>query len=213
MKKFLLLLVFVGVVCLNVIAQEAKEPQSLSELLRRGKKSMISSDHVDADGNRFVFGEFKSGDIGSSIRDLKNNNNVAMRICAYGNDHDTFFELSFRLRETHSLSIKKNSPVLLKFGNDSVYVGRCIETREDKIGDVISLMGITDTYYTISVNIDLTNDILTGLQTGLKKVRLEVNNDIFNVTFKKDVLSEYLLEQYKVVCERMKVKRDFTEGF
>ena len=84
---------------------------------------------------------------------------------------------------------------------------------DDLLPIVRSAMGVTVTLYPAIISFDVTDEQMQELSKGIKKVRYEVNNNVEDLTLKKDNISAFLVEEYNYLKEIMSKERHFDDGF
>ena len=52
-----------------------------------------------------------------------------------------------------------------------------------------------------------------SLKKGFKKIRFEVNDNIYDVEPRKDNVSKFIIDEYNLIKEAFKTKRTFTDDF
>lgn len=67
--------------------------------------------------------------------------------------------------------------------------------------------------YDIYAYIELTDELIDGLKKGFKKIRFEVNDNIYDVEPRKDNVSKFIIDEYNLIKEAFKTKRTFTDDF
>lgn len=214
MKKYLLLMLFLPI-ALNSIAQDdAMTPvQAIQDLFSnpQKRKPKIAKDKIAADGSRWVWGDYRYSYVGSSTKQK------SVRMMVVGTQSEsigTNYMVCFAIHEADTpLSIKKDSPVLIKFGDDSVLQTKNLFHDEDKVGVLHTLTYSTFYTYDVYAYIPITEELINGLKKGFKKIRFEVNDNIYDVEPKKDNVSEFILEEYELIKNAIQTKRTFTDDF
>lgn len=170
-------------------------------------KAKILYDKPNSDGIRHIT---------SSERTTAVNNGESPLIVSMGafeSDIGTKYHLHWRyVCSTVEPVIKEDTPVLLKFGDDSRI--------ELTISNVyVPLPMITVVYhstiktYNASFWTDISENDIVKLEKGLKKIRIEIDNAPFDVVLKKDNISQFLLEEYYLIKEQLKEKKTFYDDF
>ena len=214
MRKILFLLIFLPL-ALTSFAQEAAETpvQVLQDMFSnpQKRKPKIAKDKIASDGTRWVWGDYRYSYIGSSTKQK------SVRMMVVGTQSEslgTNYMVCFGIHEADTpLEIKKDSPVLIKFGDDSVLQTKNLFHDDDKIGFLHTLTYSHFYTYDIYAYVPITDELLQGLQKGFKKIRFEVNDDLYDIEPKKDNVSEFILEEYNLIKEAIQTKRSFTEDF
>lgn len=196
MKKILFLFTLLFVVSSNV--QSQKFTQKI--------EPKIVSDKIDADGFRSIICSRRSACV------EKKTNSIGMGLSVLSKGDSICYYINFGIASERKLGVNKNSPLLIKFGDGSVYTGAMEYSDEDAIGTIILYNPIVKLYQ-ITVQSVLADDIIDGLKYGVSKIRVEVNNDIYDVNIKEDNLSQFLLTEYDLLKNALSVKRSFGEGF
>lgn len=214
MRRILLLLLFLPLALTSYAQNEAETPvQAIQDLFSnpQKRKSKIAKDKIAADGSRWVWGDYRYSYVGSSTQQK------SVRMMVVGTQSEsigTNYMVCFGIHEADiKLTIEKDSPVLIKFGDDSVLQTKNLFYDEDLVGEPHVLTYSTFYTYDIYAYIPVTEELLAGLQKGFKKIRFEVNGDIYDVEPKKDNVSEFILEEYKLIKEAIQTKRSFTDDF
>lgn len=214
MRKILFLLFFFPL-ALTSFAQEAAETpvQVLQDMFSnpQKRKPKIAKDKIASDGTRWVWGDYRYSYVGASTKQK------SVRIMVVGTQSEslgTNYMVCFAIHEADTpLTIKKDSPVLVKFGDDSVLQTKNLFHDEDKVGFLHTLTYSTFYTYDIYAYIPITDELLEGLQKGFKKIRFEVNDNIYDIEPKKDNVSDFILEEYKLIKDAIQTKRSFTDDF
>ena len=214
MRKILLLLFILPLALTSFAQDEAQTPvQALQDLFSnpQKRKPKIAKDKVASDGTRWVWGDYRYSYVGSSTKQK------SVRMMVVGTQSESLgvnYMVCFAIHEADTpLSIKKDSPILIKFGDDSILQTKSLFHDEDKVGYLHTLPHSTFYTYDVYAYIPITDELLTGLQKGFKKIRFEVNDDIYDIEPKKDNVSEFILEEYKLIKDALQTKRSFADDF
>jgi hypothetical protein len=123
--------------------------------------------------------------------------------------------MAFRLYQTDKeILVNANSPILLKSNNDSVYTLKVSTEAKDEVGHVRVGEFSSYTKY-MAVACVLINDsiVSTIKNNGIKKMRLSVTGNNYDIELKKDNLSQFIFDSYQLVKAKLKEKRDFKDNF
>lgn len=174
----------------------------------------IEKDEISSDGNRYIR---------SSTRYSANNNSTKIKSSPFSlschfhkRDSSTTYHLNMGVRTADiPLHVKKGSPVLFKFGDGSVCQSEIVYDAEDEIGDAHVTSYTHSVFYTYDIypTILYTKELHEGLKKGLKKVRLEVNGDIYDIEPTQDNISQFLLDCYQLMESRLNSAKTFSDGF
>lgn len=214
MRKFLIFILFLPLALTSYAQDEAQTPvQAFVDLFSnpQKRKPKIAKDKVASDGTRWVWGDYRYSYVGSSTKQK------SVRMMVVGTQSEsagTNYMVCFGIHEADTkLTIKKDSPVLIKFGDDSVLQTKNLFHDEDLIGEPHVLTYSTFYTYDIYAYVPITDELLDGLQKGFKKIRFEVNDDVYDIKPKKDNVSEFILGEYKLIKDALQTKRAFTDDF
>ena len=177
-------------------------------------KAKIIEDKISNDGWRYIQCMYRCSYIGTSTSE----NSVFAYVCGMQSDSIEYINIGFIITShDNPIRVKKNSPVLFKFGDNTVFESKSLNNSEDIIPNVRSavVMGsvITVKDYKIHVFIPLTDELIVQLGKGLKKLRFELNGDIYDVSPRKDNLSQFIIDEYNLIKEALKEKRSFRDDF
>lgn len=214
MRKILLLLFLLPLALTSYAQEEAESPvQVLQDVFSnpQKRKPKIAKDKIASDGTRWVWGDYRYSYVGSSTKQK------SVRMMVVGTQRKDLtinYMICFGIHEADTpLTIKEGSPVLVKFGDDSVLQTKNLFHDEDKVGLLHTLTYSHFYTYDIYAYVPITDELLDGLQKGFKKIRFEVNDDIYDIEPKKDNVSEFILEEYKLIKDAIQTKRTFTDDF
>lgn len=187
-------------------------PKALKEFFSnpQKRKASIAKDAISSDGVRWIWGDYRYSFIGTSTKEK------SVRIMVLGMQKDTIITyqvcLGIHAADT-KLRIEKDSPVLIKFGDNSIYKTKNLFFDEDNVGEAHTLTYSVFYTYDIYAYIELTDELLDGLKKGFKKIRFEVNGDIYDVEPRKDNVSQFIIDEYNLIKEAFNTKRSFTDDF
>lgn len=167
----------------------------------------IWDDAVNSDGFRQVCGVHRVTNSTTPKSDL------FIGMVALGKGDDVVYRVNFFTWRNFAIHVKEDSPFLIKLGDDSRM--DCVVTyaNDDLLPIVRSAMGVTVTLYPAIISFDVTDEQMQELSKGIKKVRYEVNNNVEDLTLKKDNISAFLVEEYNYLKEIMSKERHFDDGF
>lgn len=174
-------------------------------------KPEITRDDVSGKGVRWVWSSHRISKVSSKA----GTNYVGVEIAgrSFKNGAEPEFLLYFRFHDTKSLKVEKNDPILFKFCDDSVYEGVFTDDREDYLGTPFTFGGHVVMTYDIYPSMVIDEAFLNSLKKGLTKMRFEINDTAYDVVLKKDNLSQFILDSYELVKQRLSEKKDFRDGF
>ena len=179
----------------------------------------IKTDEIDAEGTRRIICSQRVTYLKQKFIGKTEGNAVAMNLSATkreGEQPNIYLWINVWDFKT-SLCIKENSPVLFKLGDDSILRTYVITGDEDNIGKTnfiyVNEYSRPTTMYEVYCAIKVDNEMIEAFKMGLKKIRLEVNNDIYDVNLKKDNISKFLLQEYEMIKAAFNTERSFEEGF
>lgn len=217
MKQFFLKqFLFVVFMLLSLMAHAQNSaitpPKAIKELFSnpQKRKASIAKDEISSDGLRWIWGDYRYSFIGTSTKER------SLRIMVLGIQRDSIitYQICFGIHEADTkLRIEKDSPVLIKFGDDSVYKTKNLFYDEDTVGESHVLTYSVFYTYDIYAYIELTDELIDGLKKGFKKIRFEVNDNIYDVEPRKDNVSKFIIDEYNLIKEAFKTKRTFTDDF
>lgn len=214
MKKILLMLVVCFAFNSLMFAQGdvVSPPSVLKDIFSnpQKRKPAIVKDKISSDGTRWVWGDYRYSYVGTSTKEKS----VRIMVLGLQTNGEDNFRVCFGIHAADTkLKVQKDSPVLIKFGDDSVYNTKSLYSDEDNVGEAHVLRYSTFYTYDIYVYIDLTDELLSNLSKGFKKIRFEINNDIYDVEPRKDNVSQFIIEEYSLINQALEKKRDFKEDF
>jgi hypothetical protein len=214
MKTILVCIVLCLAVSTTLFAQNdiVSPPKVLKDMFSnpQKRKPAIVKDKISSEGVRWIWGDYRYSYVGTSTKEK------SVRIMVLGLQKDTteVVRLCFGIHAADTkLKVEANSPVLIKFGDDTVYKTISLFSDEDNIGETHVLTYSTFSTYDIYVYIDLTDELLSGLSKGFKKIRFEINNDIYDVEPRKDNISKFIIDEHKLIKEAFNTKRSFDDDF
>lgn len=203
MEKIYCLLLFI--ISLNLNAQMTEEGWEKASKMFRKDKAEIWDDAINSEGERVI---------NCSVRLTKSiKHEIALGLCATKILDEEKYLINFIITKANQpIKVKQESPILIKLGDDSVLTKTVFYSHEF-IPKVSSLLGVTATIYTTNFCVDFTEEEILLLEKGVKKFRLEVNNDKWDVEMKKDNISQFLLDEYKLIKESLSKDKNFTDDF
>lgn len=171
---------------------------------------LIVKDRISSNGVRFIWGNYNYARIGGNDK----TKNLMVRVFATQlKDSIVNFYLRLGIRSADErIKVKQGSPVLFKLSDDSIVEKHSLSEADD-IGTVTSIMGHVYTEYYIYVDISLDGELINSIKKGLKKIRVEVNRDIYDVELKSDNISKFIIDEYMMIRKALHKKRDFREDF
>lgn len=203
MKKILLILLFV--LSKNLNAQMTDAGWEKASNMFRKDKAEIWDDAIDSEGNRII---------NCSLRLTKSiKHEISLGLCATKKTDQEKYAINFIISKANQpINVKQGSSILIKLGDDSVLTKTVSYSREfpPKFSTMFS---VTTKIYTINFGVDFTEDEIESLEKGIKKFRFEVNNDRWDVEMKKDNISQFLLDEYKLVKESLSKEKNFSDDF
>lgn len=207
MKKVLLILVCIY--CQSVTAQITesgwKKLTTPTSLLKKTKPEIID-DGIDGDGNRIITCAVKGW------RD-KSDHSLQIGAIAQKKEGDIVLGLQFlKVQFDFPFKIEKDSPVLIKFGDDSV-IKKTITYAGEPHKSYRSIMGPPSPLYSSFFICELSEDEITMLEKGLKKMRFEVNDDQWDIEDDKNKIGPFLVEEFKLIKESLSKDKNFEDGF
>ena len=151
---------------------------------------------VFSNPQRYIQCMYRCSYIGTSTSE----NSVFAYVCGMQSDSIEYINIGFIITShDNPIRVKKNSPVLFKFGDNTVFESKSLNNSEDIIPNVRSavVMGsvITVKDYKIHVFIPLTDEL------------------IYDVSPRKDNLSQFIIDEYNLIKEALKEKRSFRDDF
>lgn len=213
MKRVLFLIFVLSLVTNTVLAQEEANtpPKSETNIFSNPYKRTpsIIKDKISSDGVRFIWGNY----VYANVENKDKTKNLRVNVFATQVDSIINFNLCLGIHSADvKIHVSKDSPILIKFADDSVAQTRALNNAED-VGTVSSIMNHVFTSYDIFVYVPLNPEMIQNIQKGLKKFRLEVNNDIYDLVLKKDNLSKFIIDEYVLIRNALKKTRNFSDDF
>lgn len=169
-------------------------------------KAKIYSDKVNSDGFRHILGTERATSVNLDTHYLL----VSLGAYDTGNEHR--FYLHWTYWWDVEPSFKEGSPVLLKLGDNSR-----IELKINSFYIPLPIVTVvsysTIKTYTANFWTEIAEEDIEKLAKGLTKIRVEINNEPFDVVLKKDNISQFLLEEYNLIKEQLNAKKTFYDDF
>lgn len=175
---------------------------------KRKTKAKILSDDVNSDGLRHITTSERTTMSSSEDKAFI----VSLRAFESESDGVRYCLEWKYVRSGVEPNIKEGSPVLLKLGNDSI-LSLSINDVYTPIPYITVVYYSTIKLYTTYFFTYISEEELTLLGNGVKKVRAEIDNAPFDVVLKKDNISQFILEEYGLIKELLKEKKSFYDDF
>ena len=166
-------------------------------------KPYIVTDIITSEGLRYVNSSYRSG---------KTEEEKGVLFSIDGSDSEHVY-LALMIKDSQSLMVEQGSPMLIKTKDNEMLKLICTTGSEDKLGSVYSLMGHIGTVYTIYPIYSIDRSIINSISKGLTKIRLEVNKNIYDLNFKEDNISKFLLDCYGLIMSTLAEERNFEDNF
>ena len=213
MKRILFLIITFSLATSITWAQEEASvpPKSETNIFANPYKRTpsIVKDKISSDGVRFIWGNY----VYANVDDKDKTKNLRVNVFATQVDSIINFNLCLGIHSADvKIHVSKDSPILIKFSDDSIAQTKAINNAND-VGTVSSIMNHVYTSYDIFVYVPLDSEMIQNIQKGLKKFRLEVNDDIYDLVLKKDNLSKFIIDEYILIRNALKKKRNFADDF
>lgn len=164
----------------------------------------IWDDVVSSDGYRRVFSSFRVLEINDGVIFVGVN---AVKLLGVTN-----YNLCFFYDKRTDLDIKKGSPFLIKLGNDSI-VDLTVGYSYSYSPEVRRALYTVVTMYSGYFEIPITDDFVSSLSYGIRKVRYERRGQANDIQLKKDKVSAFLQNCYSLVKDKVKEEKNFSDGF
>lgn len=208
MKKGLVLLAMLVSMSANAqLTQKARADLNKIRWNPQKIKSSIVDDNITADSIRVTCSSMRV----TNATDVKAF--MFMGVVGLPSKTGTKYRLNFYISKEDGASVKADSPVLIKLGDDSRVELKVSYSHE--FAPRIYASGITApiTLYETVFSCDINDDFIEKISKGIKKIRYERNSSASDVEFKVDNISEFIKESYELVKEKSKENRSFDDGF
>lgn len=117
-------------------------------------------------------------------------------------------------------AIQQGAKILVRTGDESVLQFECNEGQEDPLGSVTNAGGMVYNSKTLLFSVDLSNEELANICSGILKFRCEItapnlNASYFETEFKKPKNADHFVKSAKLLKQTLETKTsgDITEGF
>ena len=134
-------------------------------------------------------------------------------LSAFSVKDSTEFHLNFIITKEYKVSVREGSPVLIKFGDDSRLNLTVHHERNDYIGTTMNALGKYITTYDVVFSCIVAPADIERMKLGMKKIRVELNNNVYDIDLTKDNLSAFLVEEYNLINEALGTVRNFDDDF
>lgn len=174
-------------------------------------KPAIVRDNISSNGARFVWSSSRYNKIPSSYKD------PSFRVQIEGikiKDDAPTYNIVFSLNSVDDpLTVNKDSPIMIKLGDDSIINLKSLYESRDIVGNMHQLTYSSYKTYYINVFASIDEETIYQLKKGFKKIRFEVNSNIYDVIQDKDNISQFIIDSYNLVKNKLITKRDFKDNF
>lgn len=166
----------------------------------------IWDDNISADSIRVTNSSFRVTDC------LNISDAVQIGVAGLPSNEGSKYRLCIYLEKDNGVSVKVGSPFLVKFGDDS-RLDLTVSYSHEFTPEVRSTLGAVVTVYRGLFCVDVTNEFIDKLSSGIKKIRYERNGAASNIELKKDNISAFIKDCYELVKAKSSEKRNFDDGF
>lgn len=169
------------------------------------------NNNASAYGSKFIF-TIKN----SSIKE-KDGISISLGLSKVKIKDEYNFFLALNIDATERQYSWENSPLLIKLSDGEIIELKSFYDIEDKIGNLVSAR-YNITKYTITSLYRISNDELERFNKGIIKIRFKQNEnlrDLDIMKYKKDNLSDFLLEEANIIDEKLNEYdlKNIREGF
>lgn len=102
-----------------------------------------------------------------------------------------------------------HSPVLIKYKDDTVF--ETVNVYDSPIRK--TNIGLTGVRYDVTNLAPIGEEQILSLQKGLSKFRLRLDSSNFDIILSTDNISEFLIDEYKLIIEKLETTLDTTDDF
>lgn len=201
--------------CISGYAQSvaSKQPKVENSIWAnpQKKKPCIVKDAVDKDNCRFLFGDYRV--VSADYDNCDYIFHVSLNASAVSGIEQ--YSICLSIKGINKITrIDKDSPCLIKLGDDSVLELSCNSSVDD-IGTIRSNYVSPGTYteYIVHPMYQIKEEQLALFSKGIKKMRIEVSGNICDIILKKDNVSTFILDEYALIKDALKTKKSFYDGF
>lgn len=170
----------------------------------------IYKDNVNSKGHRFILTSGRTLDKPSSLLTCQ------AYLGSISSEHmNPIYELSFNLYllSNDKLSVEKDSPILIKLSDGEILRLKVLSDAEDLFGYSYFITNSLVTSYSAVVSAEINDEVMNKIKIGISKIRFEVNNEPVDIILHKDNISNFLYQNYELLKEQVKLKKNYEDGF
>ena len=111
------------------------------------------------------------------------------------------------------ISIRKDSPVLIKLSDNETLRLNVLSDSEDLLGSSGFLGNYLYTTYSVLALAAIDDDVINKIKKGISKIRIELNYEPVDIILKEDNISDFIYKNYQLLKKQSQISNSFEKGF
>lgn len=115
--------------------------------------------------------------------------------------------------DNSKISIRKDSPILVKLSDGDTLKLKVLSDSEDLFGSTAFFGSFTYTTYSVLGSAAINDDVINKIKKGISKIRIELNQEPVDIVLKEDNISDFIYKNYQLLKKQSKISNSFEKGF